>query len=399
MPEASVHRKDRGVNPPLEARWSPGMREIPREAWDALARPLVSPFLEWDWLEWLESSGSAVPERGWIPQHLTLWREGRLVAAAPLYVKLHSEGEFVFDRLWADAALRLGRRYYPKLVGMSPFTPMIGYRFLAAPGEPQQAIAQRMTLEIERFCREAGLSGAAFHFVDPGWAEEMTGFGYRPWLHQSYLWRNEGYADFEDFLGRFTSGRRRAIRRERREIAERGIQTRMVPGEELAPALYDRMWSYYMRTNDRFGPWGCRYLTREFFTGLAVRFARRLIFSLAGAEGRWDEPLAMALLVRKGDHLYGRYWGCGEEIRFLHFETCYYRPIEWAIAVGIRFFDPGMGGEHKVLRGFASVPNRSLHRFFDPALAGLMHKHLGTINDLERNALEELNALLPFRRG
>ncbi len=379
-------------------RWVAGLREVPREAWDALARPQATAFFEWDWLELLESSGSAVPERGWIPHHLTLWREGRLAAAAPLYIKLHSEGEFVFDRLWADAALRLGRRYYPKLVGMSPFTPMIGYRFLIAPGEPREETARRMAAEIERFCREAGISAAAFHFVDPAWAEEMAAVGYRPWLHQSYLWRNEGYRDLEDFLSRFTSGRRRAIRRERRALLAGGIETRMVPGEKIAPELYQRMWSYYVRTNDRFGPWGCRYLTRDFFAGLAKRFARRLVFSLAAADGRWDDPLAMALLVRKGDHLYGRYWGCREEIRFLHFEVCYYRPIEWAIAENIGFFDPGMGGEHKVLRGFVSIANRSLHRFFDPALAGLLQRHLGTINDLERNALEELNALLPFRR-
>jgi len=382
-----------------QARWFGGIHEIDRERWDALALPLETPFLEWDWLRLLESSGSVGPAAGWIPCHLTLWEDGRLLAAAPLYIKLHSEGEFVFDRLWAEAARRLGRRYYPKLVGMSPFTPMIGYRFLTAPGEGSAALGLRLAAEIERFCRRAGLSGSAFHFVDPAWGEEMGAAGYRGWIHQSFLWENEGYGDLEAFLARFTSARRRLIRRERRALREQGILTRMIPGERLPPELYGRMWDFYAATNDRFGPWGCRYLTRSFFLGLAERFARRLVFSVACAAGREEDPLGMALLVRKGERLYGRYWGCREEIRYLHFETCYYRPIEWAIAEGVRFFDPGMGGEHKMLRGFRSVPNRSLHRFVDPVLQELLERHLPAVNELELEAIGELNAQVPFRRG
>ncbi len=384
--------------PAVQVRWLGGVHEIDRERWDALALPLETPFLEWDWLGLLESSGSVGPAAGWIPCHLTLWEEGTLLAAAPLYIKLHSDGEFVFDRLWADAARRLGRRYYPKLVGMSPFTPMIGYRFLAAPGR-QAALGRRLVAEIERFCRRAGLGGSAFHFVDPAWAEEMEASGYRGWVHQGFLWENEGYDDLGSFLARFTSERRRLIRRERRALHEQGVVTRMIPGERLPPELYGRMWEFYAATNDRFGPWGCRYLTRSFFEGLAERFAHRLVFSVAFTAGREEDPLGMALLVRKGDRLYGRYWGCRREIRYLHFETCYYRPIEWAIAEGVRFFDPGMGGEHKVLRGFRSIANRSLHRLYDPVLQGLLERHLPEINGLELEALDALNAQVPFRKG
>jgi hypothetical protein len=383
--------------PGLKLKWLESLSAIKQESWNALALPVETPFLEWGWLQLMEASGSTGPETGWIPRHLTVWSGGDLVAAAPLYVKTHSAGEFVFDHAWADVAGRLNRPYYPKLVGMSPFTPMIGYRFLMAPGLDEVDLTTRMLEEIERFCRHHGLAGCSYHFVDPKWAESLADRGFCPWAHQSFVWENEGFASFEDYLSNFNANQRRNIRRERRRLAERDIRVDIVAGDDLPQELYERMHVFYARTNAQFGPWGCKYLSRDFFTLLPKRFRGRLVFVVASDGNRRGPPVGMALLVTKGDNLYGRYWGCSREVEFLHFEACYYRPIEWAVASGIRRFDPGMGGGHKLRRGFKAVPNFSLHRFLDPVLRQIMEKHIAEINRLEHAEIASLNRHLPLR--
>lgn len=382
----------------LKAAWVDSLSQIDRDAWDALAKPLQTPFLEWDWLQLMEASGSTTAETGWIPRHLTLWSGRELVAAAPLYVKLHSAGEFVFDHVWADVARRLGKRYYPKLVGMSPFTPMIGYRFLMATELDPVEVTTRLLDEIDRLCQRQGLSGSSFHFVDPAWGEAVAERGYCAWAHQSFAWENQDYASFEDYLAGFNANQRHNIRRERRDLGRRGIRVEMIPGAELAKVHYGRMYAFYARTNDQFGPWGCKYLTREFFTALADRFNHRLVFAAAFEGNQRAEPLGMSLLVTKEDRLYGRYWGCSREIEFLHFDACYYRPIEWAIEQGIRTFDPGMGGAHKLRRGFKAVVNHSLHRFIDPVLRAIMERNIAAINRLEQEDIAALNLELPLRQ-
>jgi len=392
MSDPDMQRSD------VKFKWLQSLSDVEREGWDSLARPLETPFLEWDWLQLMEISGSITAETGWIPRHLTVWSGRELVAAAPLYIKIHSAGEFVFDHAWAEVAGRLGRPYYPKLVGMSPFTPMIGYRFLMASGVDECELTSRMLAVIERFCRQNGLAGCSYHFVDPTWVETMAGRGFCPWAHQSFLWENEGFRTFEDYLSRFNANQRRNIRRERRRLARGGIRVDMIPGDALPQELYERMYAFYAQTNDQFGPWGCKYLTPGFFAALPGRFRKRLMFAVASDGGRHhDPPLGMSLLVTKGGHLYGRYWGCAREIEFLHFETCYYRPLEWAIASGIRRFDPGMGGAHKLRRGFKAVVNHSLHRFMDPALRQVMERHIATINRLEHEEIAALNRHLPLR--
>jgi hypothetical protein len=385
--------------PDVTFKWLESLSEVEREAWDGLARPLQTPFLEWDWLQLLEISGSITAETGWIPRHLTAWSGRQLVAAAPLYIKIHSAGEFVFDHAWAEVASRLGRSYYPKLVGMSPFTPMIGYRFLMASGLDEREMTGRMIAEIERFCGRTGLAGCSFHFVDPTWIETMTGRGFCPWAHQSFLWENEGFRSFEDYVSRFNANQRRNIRRERQRLARGGIRVDMTPGDALPRELYERMYTFYAQTNDQFGLWGCKYLTRAFFAALSGRLGERLVFAVAtDTARRSDPPLGMSMLVTKGGQLYGRYWGCARDIEFLHFETCYYRPIEWAIASGVRQFDPGMGGAHKLRRGFKAVVNYSLHRFTEPALRQVMERHITAINRLEHEEIAALNRHLPLRR-
>jgi len=374
------------------------LADIDRTAWDALAVPLPTPFLEWDWLRLMETSGSTTAKTGWLPHHLAVWSSGRLVAAAPMYIKAHSAGEFVFDHVWADVASQLGIQYYPKLVGMSPFTPMTGYRFLMDPGEDAPRLTALMVAEIDRMCRRLGLSGSSFLFADPQWQIELRKHGYCGWRHQSYAWRNQGYRSFDDYLAVFNSNQRRNIKRERLTLENQGVTLKVLKGEEIPGHYFPLMYGFYKATNDKFGPWGCRYLTPSFFDGLYRRYRRRLVLIAAFHTYDEAEPLAMALLLKKGDQLYGRYWGTSRPVDSLHFNACYYTPIEWAIAKGVRRFDPGAGGVHKIRRGFTAVPSYSLHHFNDPRLAKIMQTHIDEINRLEQEQIDSLNDELPFAR-
>jgi len=376
--------------------WIRHISEIDPAAWDALAKHLPTPFLEWDWLRLMELSGSTTAKTGWLPHHLTVWSGRDLVAAAPMYIKGHSAGEFVFDHVWADVAGRLDIKYYPKLIGMSPFTPMFGYRFLIAPGEDESKLTAVMVTEIDLLCRRYQMSGSSFLFVDPRWHREMLNHAYFGWQHQSYAWRNHGYETFDDYLAIFNSNQRRNIKRERSAIKKQGISVKIFTDEDIPRTFFPLMYTFYERTNDKFGPGGCRYLTKSFFEGLYHHYRHRLVFVAAFGENDPSSPLGMSLLVTKGENLYGRYWGCVRSINSLHFNTCYYAPIEWAIANGIHRFDPGAGGAHKIRRGFTAVAGYSLHRFYDPRLLRIMHTHIDEINCLEQEQIDALNNELPF---
>ena len=378
-------------------RWFRQIAEIARDSWDAMAKPLEMPFLEWDWLRLMETSGSTTAQTGWLPHHLTIWSGRDLVAAAPMYVKGHSAGEFVFDHVWADVAGRLGIAYYPKLVGMSPFTPMTGYRFLIAANANELELTERMVAEIDRFCRQYGMSGSSFLFVDPRWHRTMLEQGFLGWQHQSFTWKNYGYRTFSDYLAVFNSNQRRNIKRERKVLEENGIQIKMMTDEAISRSYLATMYKFYEQTNDKFGPWGCKYLTKSFFEGLYDHYRHRVLLAVAFKKGVPDSPLGMALLVTKRDQLYGRYWGCAGQFNSLHFNACYYAPIEWAIANGIHQFDPGAGGTHKIRRGFTAVSNYSLHRFYDASLYRLMQIHIDEINRLEQEQIDTLNQALPLR--
>lgn len=382
--------------PNLTLTWADGMRGVPREAWNALSGCEAFPFLEWDWLALTEESGSACGGTGWLPRHLLAWRGERLVGGVPLYVKGHSAGEFIFDHVWAEVASRLGMAYYPKLVGMAPFTPATGYTFLSAPGEDRDALAERVVRQITHLCWTMGLSGVNCNFVSEELAARLEPLGFSRWEHQGYVWENQGYGSLEDFWSLFRRSQARNVRRERAALRAQGIGVEMRVGSEITPRDMRLMHHLYVRTNAKFGPWGCRFLTREFFEQALDRLGHRLALATARRAGSSD-PLAMALFVHAGDRLWGRYWGCFEEVRRLHFEVCYHTPMEWAIARGIRYFDPGMGGVHKAKRGFVSVPCVSLHRFMDARLDGLLRAHIGEINALERAHIDEMNAQLPFR--
>jgi hypothetical protein len=379
--------------------WINHIAEVPQAEWDALAMPLNTPFFEWEWLHNMETSGSATARAGWMPYHLTVWRDRSLVAAAPLYVKGHSYGEFVFDHQWADLATRLGIEYYPKLLGMSPFTPAEGYRFLIAPGEDEDYLTELMVSAIDHFCDRNHISGCNFLYADPVWKTKMEQHGFTTWLHHSYVWQNRGYQSFDDYLNAFNANQRRNIKRERKAVGTAGLTLKTLQGEEIPKALFPLMYHYYSDTCDKFGWWGSKYLTRKFFEQLYPNYADRVLFVAAYAEQDSRQPVGMSFCLTKGQNLYGRYWGSSQEIDCLHFDACYYTPIEWAINHGIQIFDPGAGGRHKKRRGFPAMPNYSLHRFYHPRLTQILRSYIQEVNDLEQQEMDVINNALPFKQS
>jgi hypothetical protein len=379
--------------------WISKIAEVPHGDWDALAKPLKTPFLEWDWLNNLEISGSTTANTGWLPYHLTVWRNRQLIAAAPLYVKSHSYGEFVFDNQWADLANRLGIQYYPKLMGMTPFTPAEGYRFLIAPGEDEDFLTALMINTIDHFCDRNGISGCNFLYVDPEWRPIMERNGFSTWLHHSYIWQNQGYQTFDDYLGAFNANQRRNIKRERKAVEKAGLQIKIFTGDEIPQALFTRMYTFYENTCDKFGWWGSKYLTKRFFEQLHHNYRHRVLFVAAYDQQDDREPTGMSFCLFKDDRLYGRYWGSLQEIECLHFDACYYTPIEWAIANNIKIFDPGAGGRHKKRRGFPATPNYSLHRFYNPRLSQILNSYISQINEKEEEEINLVNEDLPFSKG
>ncbi len=384
--------------PVCSVAWVEHMADIPQAAWDALALPLKTPFLEWDWLHMMETSGSTTAQSGWLPIHLTVWRSGSLVAAAPFYLKGHSYGEFVFDQQWADLAQRLGMRYYPKLLGMSPFTPAEGYRFLIAPGEDEEELTALMVREIDGFCDRNQISGCHFLYVDPEWRSCLEQLGFTTWLHHSYIWKNQGFQTFDDYLSQFNANQRRNIKRERKAVEKAGLRLQIVTGEQIPKSFFPLMYEFYANTCDQFGWWGSKYLTRTFFEQLHGAYRHRVVFAAGYSDQDDRQPIGMSFCLTKGEQLYGRYWGSAQYIECLHFDACYYTPIEWAIANGIQTFDPGAGGRHKKRRGFPAMPNHSLHRFYNPRFSQILSAYIQEMNTLEQQEIDAINAELPFKQ-
>jgi uncharacterized protein len=375
--------------------WIDSINKVKRADWNALALKLDTPFLEWDWLANVENSGCAMPNQGWLANHLLVWEGQTLVAAAPLYLKGHSYGEFVFDHQWADLSHRLGLEYYPKLVGMSPFTPAPGYRFLLSDQLPNPSEVTKLILnEIDRFCDNKNISGCHFLFVDPEWKAELESHGYATWMHHSYVWQNQEFSDFDQYLKGFNANQRRNIKRERKAIADVGLTMRVYKGEEIPTPYFSYMYDLYSDHCDKF--WGgSKYLNRKFFTQLAHCSRDRLVFVAGEIEGL-NQPVGMSMCIRKGDKLFGRYWGALQEIDCLHFNACYYTPIDWAIAEKIKCFDPGAGGEHKKRRGFPATPNYSLHRIYRDRLRQILLPHIHQLNAHQQLQIEAINQELPF---
>jgi predicted N-acyltransferase len=379
----------------LTARWHRAMADIPEAQWHALVSAEPLPFYSWSWLVGLESSGSVVPRQGWQPCHLGLWQGDQLIAAAPLYLKGHSYGEFVFDQSFAQLAAQLGQRYYPKLLGMSPVSPVVGYRFFTAPGEDAAALTALMLQLIDAFCREHQIFSCNFLYVDPAWQPLAEAAGCATWLNQQSLWSNQGYGDFNAYLASFNANQRRNIKRERKAVQAAGLQVTAVVGEDISAALISRMHGFYEQHCARWGPWGSKYLTEAFFDHAAAELRQHLVL-FSAHRGDPQHPVAMSLCVHTDTHLWGRYWGSDEEIENLHFEVCYYAPIEWAIQRGIQQFDPGAGGSHKRRRGFLARPHASLHRWYHPRFDAIVRRWLPEANTEQLQEIEAINAELPF---
>jgi predicted N-acyltransferase len=348
-----------------------GVAGVPREEWNALVAG-ESPFLEWEWLASLEEAGCVGARLGWQPRPLLLREQGRLVAACPLYLKQHSEGEFVFDWGWADAAQRAGIDYYPKLLVGVPFTPVTGARFLTAPGTDRARAIALLGAGLRELCDANRLSSVHVNFCLPEERDALSGDGYLLRVGLQYHWHNAGYTSFDDYLGRLRSKRRNQVKRERRGVREQGIQIEVLRGDAIGNALFEPMFHCYRSTVDAHY-YGRRYLNRAFFELLRERFRDRLCFVVAR---RGDAIIAGTTNVVKGDALYGRYWGALEPVRYLHFDVCYYAAIEHCIEAGLARFEPGAGGDYKFLRGFDAQPTYSLHYLADARLAQAVARYL-----------------------
>ncbi|HTR60864.1 MAG TPA: GNAT family N-acetyltransferase [Candidatus Binataceae bacterium] len=342
-----------------EAQIVEGIEKVSRDDWDALLAPDDSPFVEWDWLYALEQSGSASRDSGWAPFHILIReRSGkRIVAACPLYLKSHSMGEFVFDHGWADAAQRAGIRYYPKVVVGVPFTPHTGRRLLTAPGQDRHTLATILANALVKICDDNQLSSVHVNFCAEDEAPLLSRAGFLERHGYQYHWQNAGFATFDDYLARLKHKRRTAVRHERNAVREARVTVKVHGGEEITDAMFPTMFRVYLSTIEKLY-WGRQYLTEEFFDLLRQHFKRHLRF-VAARRGR--ETIAGAICLEKAGVLFGRYWGCFREVRFLHFEVCYYAGIEYSIARGLKRFEPGAGGEYKWLRGFDPALTRSMH--------------------------------------
>ena len=336
--------------------------EVPRETWDACVGASGSPFVEHTWLDCFEEAGCVGDEdedhaAAWRPAHLALYEGKTLVALAPSYFKTNSEGEFIFDWAWADLARRIGIRYYPKVLVASPFSPVTGERVLVAPGQDRERAIGAMAGAVRALADESKLSSAHALFLreDEARLWETAGFSRRASVQ--YHWFNEGYRTFDDFVATFKSKKRNQLRREAAQPAKDGVRIETIPAERLTPEIVGAMYRFYGSTVDKF-TWGRRYLNRRFFDLVAERFSERLAWVVAW---QGDEPIAGAFNVQKGDTLYGRYWGATRELPFLHFNVCYYHGIRHCIEHGLRVFEPGAGGEHKLVRGFRPTMMHSAH--------------------------------------
>lgn len=359
----------------FELRTHESLRELGEAAYRSLVDEDTPPFLRFEWLDALERTGCVVPDRGWLPMHLSLHADGELVAVAPAYVKGNSEGEFVFDHAWARfAQTTLGLRYYPKLIVAVPFTPATGPRLLMRKGAPREALLAAFASGLAELCERARLSSA--HVLFPP-EEEATGLAELGFLHRhgvQYHWRNAGYADFDAFLSRFDSKRRNQIRRERRELGERGVEIEVLSGDTLSVADADFVFEFYGVTVDKF-PWGRRYLCREFFEEVLATMPEALHVVIAKERGS-GKRLGGAFNLLGKNALYGRYWGGLADVPFLHFNVCFYAGIEDAIRRGLALFEPGAGGEHKLSRGFEPAITHSAHLLPDPKLSLAIEDYL-----------------------
>jgi predicted N-acyltransferase len=359
--------------------------EVERERWDALVGK-ATPFLKWDWLDSLERSGCVNDKTGWVPHHLVVEKGSVLIAACPMYLKLHSMGEFIFDYEWAEAAHRAGIQYYPKMLVGVPFTPVTGHRFLTAEGEERGELIRFMGQALAKIAADNKISSVHVNFCLADERDALEAVGFLPRNGIQYHWQNRRFHSFEDYLGSFRSDRRNKVKRERREVVQRGITIRAYEGEELTQNHLRTMFRLYKDHVDRLY-YGRQYLTREFFDELHRRFAANICLMLAERDGKF---IAGTFNVRDDTAMYGRYWGCHEEHPFLHFNVCYYSAIEHSIRLGLERFEAGAGGSFKQLRGLDPQHTTSVHYIVDGKFRRAVERFLVQEREMIRRKREML---------
>lgn len=359
--------------------------------WNRLAGD--NPLLQHEFLLAMETSGCVGSGTAWQPCHLVLHQGTRLVGALPLFLKNDSHGEFVFDWSWADAYERAGLAYYPKLVSAVPFTPATGSRFLV--DDDADLIGTRNVLATEalRIARETNISSWHVLFPEEPERETLADSGLLERKGCQFHWQNDGYADFDDFLSRFSSAKRKKAKRERRRITEAGIRFDHMKGDAVTAADWDMIYEFYSHTFLRRGR--APYLNREFFDVISENLPENLLIILARYEG---QPIAAAICFCGGDTLYGRYWGSVADFHSLHFETCYYQGIEYCIRSGLKRFEPGTQGEHKISRGFTPTPTWSFHWLREPAFYNAIQDYLKNETSHVDSYMAHWDEHLPYRQ-
>lgn len=376
----------------IRIRIAKGIETVPAPAWDACAGT-ANPFVRHAFLLAAEASGSASARTGWAPHHLLAETEdGDLRACAPLYLKTHSYGEYVFDWSWADAWQRQGLDYYPKLQGAVPFTPATGPRLLVRPGEDWETLAGGLVDTMATLAEENKLSSAHVTFCTEAEARLMEGRGWLVRMGEQFHWTNRGWRDFDDFLGALNSRKRKTIRKEREQARALGLDLRVLTGPAIEPRHWAAFFRFYRDTVDR--KWGQAYLHRDFFTRLGVAMADEVVLMVAERDG---VPVAGALNLRGADTLFGRNWGSTGEFKFLHFELCYYQAIDFALAHGLARVEAGAQGRHKISRGYEPCATWSAHWICHAGLRRAVARFL----EQERIEMEEAMRLQgesgPFR--
>ncbi len=388
---------------PFRIRQVASLEAIPAQDWDACANPpfaregvseRFNPFLSHAFLSALEATGCVGRGAGWRPAHMVAEApDGRIAACAPVYLKTHSLGEYVFDQGLAEAYQRAGGLYYPKALVATPFTPVQGRRLLVAADAPPGA-REALLAGLRALPEAAGLSSLHINFPDAADQAFLVHAGMIPRTGQQFHFFNRGYKSFDDFLGAMASRKRKAIRKERAEVLAAGLVVERVTGRDLTEAHWDAFFDFYTDTGSR--KWGRPYLTRGFFSAIGAALADRILLVVAQREGRL---IAGALNLIGDDALYGRNWGAIEHHPSLHFELCYYQAIEFALQRGLKRVEAGAQGEHKFSRGYEPVPTFSAHDFADPRLAAAAADYFAREARAVDALIAEYAASGPFRKA